>query len=187
MNNSYIQLKLNMSTSNFIKNSSQETEKPEGLLSSCLNKNVDFGYYGSSDYSDTISSSANNIAVVKNWPTRQQTKYIYNNLNAIRTELITTSNTGTVSSSSFTSASSILSSPTTSANSNLMNSPKENTQQNPKITNLYPYSNQDKNGSNPVNIYLERFEKIYNSNESNLIFINNSNKMKNIETTYSYV
>ncbi|RNA10194.1 protocadherin-1 isoform X2 [Brachionus plicatilis] len=73
---------------------------------------------------------------------------------------------------SFTS-SSVLSSPSTSSDAS--------STYRPAVTNLYPYKTTDSKQAD-VKLYLERFERIYNSNP-----IDNSNPIQNRITTYSYV
>lgn len=73
---------------------------------------------------------------------------------------------------SFTS-SSVLSSPSTSSDAS--------SNYRPIVTNLYPYKPIE-NKQTDVKLYLERFERIYNSNT-----IDNSNPTPNRVTTYSYV
>lgn len=95
----------------------------------------------------------------------------------------------TNSTSSFSS--SVLSSPTTSSTSNSSQSP---VQRQPVVTNLYPYSNQlssylvtevaDTNlpKERDLNAYLERFERIYNGEDSNEKAVKSRQS-----NTYSYV
>lgn len=73
---------------------------------------------------------------------------------------------------SFTS-SSVLSSPSTSSDAS--------STYRPVVTNLYPYKSTETKQAD-VKLYLERFERIYNSNT-----IDNSNPIQNRITTYSYV
>jgi hypothetical protein len=150
----------------------------------------DLGYYGSSDYSDNSAT--------KQVKLQHRQKYVYNN--------IAGKQAGANSTSSFTS--SVMSSPTASSSSSGSNSNQSPVvQRQPLVTNLYPYTNQlndylvtevnDTCGSRgeetrkDLNSYLERFERIYNSDECNSTFngsISNARLAKEQRNnTYSYV
>ncbi len=157
------------------------------LISSKIN---DLGYYGSSDYSDNSNT--------KQVKLQHRQKYVYNN--------ITGKQIGTNSTSSFSS--SVMSSPTASSSSSGSNTNQSPVVQRPPlITNLYPYTNQlndylvtEVNDTSisrvdeprkDLNSYLERFERIYNSDECNSTFnegITNAKLAKEPrKNTYSYV
>lgn len=123
----------------------------------------DMGYYGSSDYSENNSFGLLSQKQVK--PIQRATNQT----------------------SSFTS-SSLLSSPSSSTDSSSAGSPTYANK--PTITNLYPvncYQKVDTAKSTDVKIYLERFERIYNSDSINNQTNSNGNKQRNNVTSYSYV
>lgn len=171
-------------------NSNQEDQ-------SCMIANIinDLGYYGSSDYSENNSFG---VLCQKKIKSNQHQRVFNPNQHTV----------GTNSSSSFTS-SSILSSPSSNTDSSTSRTGSYlNIKQYPVITNLYPLSTYQSNNSTDcdkvknmdVNIYLEKFERIYNSDPLNHKSINNElpcqkslgsfnskSCQRNSGTTYSYV
>ena len=166
--------------------------------------NTDLGYYGSSDYSDNNSFNVCAKQIIK----QARVKYVQNGVK-------TTNNSAASFNSSSLLSSPISSSSTDASTSPLFNNPKSN--QTPIITNLYPFnyfkvtnkqldpyniidevakvanaSNDLKSrqtSTNPdVKLYLERFERIYNSNESDASTEPKPTHNRiNSHTSYSYV
>jgi hypothetical protein len=127
------------------------------LKTQSSNNNNDIGYYGSSDNCSSIhlTQSTKNKSVYKQQQHRPA-KYVTNKVNSLCSSLTSSSST----------------------------SPQQ-----PIITNLYPpysfLSNNQKLEEVPVKVYLERFERIYNSTTLN----DNLNQQRNSYSgaSYSYV
>lgn len=154
-------------------------------------KLADQGYYGSSDYSENNSfirhSNYSDGVYMRNKSVTRAAVVM------AAQKPIANPQQPTNSTSSFAS-SSLMSSPSSSTDSYS----SEFTGAKPAVTNLYPvyqanFKQDAGGGANPadVKIYLEKFERIYNSDsqgsEQKPTPLNTFNKQRNSMTTYSYV
>lgn len=210
---------------------SSSTSTPPGVPKS--NKTNDQGYYGSSDYSENNSFARQSSIQHSDIYLRQikQSRGQPNTFQSTQPKLVQQQQQQqTNSSSSF--ASSLLSSPSSSTDSSdflqqqqqqikhqSSNNNNNNTNSTkPTITNMYPVNVYQANFSNTkkllgpsgaeqstdVKVYLEKFERIYNSespsngggnnggeskalSQMNTFNSNLNNKQRNSMTTYSYV